>query len=215
MSDKVDPEESDFRPSADSDVDVESTRGPDGDVTTAYGYLETENVVPNYTGTEQVETGETETEYLDTEYDQTQYVGSQYAEVPFTSEEVFEEQIYMDQPRRAELTVARVDPWSVAKIGFLVSIALGIATVVAAILLWFVLDGMHVFGSVEDFLIELNAERFLSLMEYVRLPRVMSYATILAVANVVILTALSALIALLYNLIAALVGGVRVSLMDE
>ena len=139
----------------------------------------------------------------------------QYSEAPYTSEQVFEEQIYLDEPRRAELTLARVDAWSAAKIGFLVSIALGIAIVVAVILLWFVLDGMQVFGSVEDFLVELNAERFLSLMEYVRLPRVVSYATILAVANVVIFTALSALVALLYNLIAALVGGVRVSLMDE
>ena len=141
--------------------------------------------------------------------------GYGYPTEQYTTEQVFQEQIYMDEPRRVELTVARIDPWSALKLGFLVSIALGIATVVAVVLLWFVLDGMNVFGSVETFLIELNAERFLALMDYVRLPRVVSYATMLGVANVVIFTALSALIALLYNLIAALVGGIRVSLMDE
>ncbi len=138
-----------------------------------------------------------------------------FDEAVYVEDDAYVEETYVDEPRRVDLTVARIDPWSVLKAGFLISIALGIATVVATIVLWFVLDGMNVFGAVEDFLIELNAERFLSLMEYVRLPRVVSYATILGVANVVIFTAISALVALLHNLIAALVGGVRVSLMDE
>ena len=122
---------------------------------------------------------------------------------------------YTDEPMKADLSISGVDVWSVLKVGFLISIAIGIATVAAAVLLWFVLDGMGVFSAVEDFLIELNAESFLGLMEYLRLSRVVSYATILGVVNVVLTTAISALAALLYNLIAALVGGVRVSLMDE
>lgn len=134
---------------------------------------------------------------------------------PAFAEAIAPKPVYVDEPRRADLTIARIDPWSVLKTGFLVSIVLGLALVVATIALWFVLDGMNVFAAIEDFLIELNAERFLGLLEYVRLPRVISYATILGVANVVILTAISALIALLYNLVAVLVGGVRVSLMDE
>ncbi len=136
--------------------------------------------------------------------------GSEY----YAEEQVVEPE-YLDEPRRADLTIARIDAWSVLKASFLVSIALGIAIVVATIVLWFFLDNMGVFGAVEGFLEDLNAERFLQLMEYLRLPRVVSYATILGVANVVVLTAISALVALLYNLIAALVGGIRVSLMDE
>lgn len=120
-----------------------------------------------------------------------------------------------DEPRRVELTVAHVDPWSVLKIGFLVSVALGIATVFVVIILWYVLDGMDVFGSIEDFLKSLGAQSFLQLMDYVRLPKVISYATILSIFNVVLLTAVSTLVALLYNLLASLVGGVRMSLMDE
>ena len=122
---------------------------------------------------------------------------------------------YVDEPRSVELTIAKIDPWSILKTSFLLSIALGIATVVGVIVVWFVLDGMNVFGTVEDFLIELGAERFLSLLEFVRLPRVISYATIIGGGNIVILTAISTLIALLYNLIATLVGGIKVSLMDE
>lgn len=122
---------------------------------------------------------------------------------------------YMDEPRHVELTIARVDAWSVLKMSFLVSIVLGIAAVIATLVVWKVLDGMHVFGSIEEFLLELGAEKFMSLMDYVRLPRVISYATIVGVGNIIIVTALSTLIALLYNLLATLVGGVRVSLMDE
>ncbi len=142
-------------------------------------------------------------------YEQPQYVDPQYVDPAQYHQQ------YLDEPRRADVTIARVDAWTVLKASFLVSIALAIAMVVMAILLWFVLDAMGVFGAIEDFLLSLNAKSFLGLLEYARLPRVISYATILGVANVVIFTAMSALAALLYNLIAALVGGVRVSLMDE
>ena len=57
--------------------------------------------------------------------------------------------------------------------------------------------------------------RYADLLDYARLPRVISYATIVAVINVVLLTALSTLGAMLYNVVASLVGGVKVSLMDE
>ena len=128
----------------------------------------------------------------------------------------YEDQVqYLDEPRSVELTIAKVDAWSVLKTSFLLSIALAVASVVGTIVIWFVLDGMNVFGSIEDFLVEMGAERFLTLMDYVRLPRVISYATIIGVGNIVIFTALATLVTLLYNLIATLVGGIKVSLMDE
>lgn len=120
-----------------------------------------------------------------------------------------------DVPRRVDLSVARVDPWSVMKVGFLLSVALGIALVFATLVLWLMLDSMHVFGDIEEFLKNLSAERFVTLMEYLHLSKVLSYATIAAVANVIMITAMSTLGAFLYNIIASLVGGMRVSLMDE
>lgn len=120
-----------------------------------------------------------------------------------------------DEPRKVELTLAKIDPWSALKSSFILAVAVGIATVVITAALWLLLDGMNVFGSVEDFLTRLGAESFLELMEYVRLPRVMSYATILGIMNVVLFTAVCTLGSLLYNLIASLVGGLKVSLMDE
>ena len=116
-----------------------------------------------------------------------------------------------DAPRRVDLAIARIDAWTVMKVSFLLSVALGIATIV----LWLMVDAMHVFSQIEEFLQTVGAGRFANLLDYARLPRVISYATIVAVINVILLTALSTLGAMLYNVVASLVGGVKVSLMDE
>ncbi|WP_454084533.1 DUF3566 domain-containing protein [Georgenia sp. Marseille-Q6866] len=118
-------------------------------------------------------------------------------------------------PRRVRLSVARVDPWSVMKLSFLLSIAVGIGIVVAAAAMWFVLDSMHVFADVEELLVTLDSENFLRLMDYVQFDRVISMAAIIAVVDVLLLTALSTLGAFLYNIVAALVGGVHLTLTDD
>lgn len=120
-----------------------------------------------------------------------------------------------DTPHQVMLAVARVDAWTVMKVSFLLSVAFAIATVVATLVIWLMLDGMHVFADIESFLVSIGADSFVGLLDYARLPQVMSMATLVSVINIVIMTALSTLGALIYNLIAALVGGVRVTLMDE
>ena len=57
-----------------------------------------------------------------------------------------------DLPRQVDLAIVRVDPWGVMKVAFLLSVALGIALVVAVIILWLMLNAMHVFASAESFL---------------------------------------------------------------
>ena len=123
--------------------------------------------------------------------------------------------VYDDIPRRVDLAIARVDAWTVMKVSFLLSVALGIAMVIGTAVLWFMVDGMHVFSTIEEFLKTIGAQKFTSLLDYLRLPKVLSYATIVAVSNVVLLTATATLGAMLYNVIASLVGGIKVSLMDE
>jgi hypothetical protein len=57
--------------------------------------------------------------------------------------------------RRARLLVSKVDPWSVLKMAFLLSVALGIVTVVASIVLWTTLDITGIFDRVNDLLTEI------------------------------------------------------------
>ncbi|WP_019147342.1 DUF3566 domain-containing protein [Timonella senegalensis] len=119
-------------------------------------------------------------------------------------------------PRRIRLSVSRIDPWSAMKMSFLLSIALGIMMVVAAIVFWKVLDGMHVFTEVDAMVKEILGEKTtVNILQYVELSRVVSLATILAIVDVVLLTAIGTIGAFLYNVVAALVGGIHLTLTDD
>lgn len=119
-------------------------------------------------------------------------------------------------PRRVRLVVSRVNPWSVMKMAFLLSIALGVITVVAAAVVWSVLNGMHLFSSIND-LVEkvVGNETQVNVLQYVAFSRTMSMATLISVVNIVLVTALATIGAFLYNIASALVGGVHVTLTDD
>ncbi|USQ80093.1 DUF3566 domain-containing protein [Ornithinimicrobium faecis] len=122
-------------------------------------------------------------------------------------------------PRRVRLTLQRVDPWSVMKISFLVSVALGVATVIMVAVLWTVLNGMNVFSTVNELIVEIttgetSASAF-NLMDYIGFGRVVSLSVVIGVINVILLTALATLTAFLYNVCTALVGGAQLTLSDE
>lgn len=118
--------------------------------------------------------------------------------------------------RRVRLAVTRVDPWSAMKMSFLLSIAAGIMMVVAAIVFWKVLDGLHVFTEIDQMVKEiLGAETDVNILQYVELSRVVSLTTIIAIVDIVLLTALGTIGAFLYNVVASLVGGIHLTLTDD
>lgn len=119
--------------------------------------------------------------------------------------------------RRARLLVSKVEPWSVLKMAFLLSVALGIITVVAAIVLWSVLDVIGLFDKVNALMTDIQGSEGggFDLKKYASLGQVASFATVIAVVNVVLLTVLSMLSAVLYNISATLVGGIGVTLTDD
>jgi hypothetical protein len=120
-------------------------------------------------------------------------------------------------PRKVRLTVARVDPWSAMKLSFLLSVAIGIALVVMTAVLWIILDGMGVFSDVDRTIGEVMGSETSSfnLMDYLGFGRVLSLATVIAVIDVFLLTALATLGAFLYNVCSSLVGGVHLTLTDD
>jgi hypothetical protein len=122
----------------------------------------------------------------------------------------------VEGPRRVRLTVARIQPWSVLKLSFLLSVALGIGLVTASVVLWSVLDAMGVFTSLNDTLRQIGGDTSqFNIFDYVGLGRVVSLTTFIAAINVIILMALSTLGAVLYNLASSLVGGLHVTLSDD
>lgn len=118
--------------------------------------------------------------------------------------------------RRARLVVSKVDTWSVLKLAFLLSVALGIITVVASLVLWVVLNLTGLFDGINEMLSMLGGNAGgTDIKEFLSLGNVALFATIISVVNVILLTALSVLGALLYNIAAALIGGIGVTLTDD
>ena len=117
--------------------------------------------------------------------------------------------------RRAHMTISRIDPWSALKVGFLVAIGISIMTVIAAIIVWQVLDSMQVFSSIEELLMSIGSEPLLELMQYLEFSRVVSFSIIVSIVNIVLFTFLAGLFALLYNGISMLVGGIHITITDE
>ncbi|WNI30594.1 DUF3566 domain-containing protein [Streptomyces sp. ITFR-6] len=120
--------------------------------------------------------------------------------------------------RKARLRVAKADPWSVMKVSFLLSIALGICTVVASAVLWMVMDAMGVFSTVGGTISEAtgsNEGSGFDLQSFLSLPRVLIFTSVIAVIDVVLATALATLGAFIYNLSAGFVGGVELTLAED
>jgi len=121
-------------------------------------------------------------------------------------------------PRRARLRLSRVDPWSVMKTAFLLSIAFGVVTVVSVLMVWSVLGAAGVWDSinttVQDVVGGQDSSGF-DVQNYLGTSRVLGFTMVVAVVDVVLLTAIATLGAFLYNMAAALLGGIEVTLAED
>ncbi|MEG3632931.1 DUF3566 domain-containing protein [Micromonospora palythoicola] len=120
-------------------------------------------------------------------------------------------------PRRARLNLKRIDPWSVMKFAFAVSVVLFIVIVVATSVLYLALDAMGVFSSVNDSLGDLvNAGGGQGTEGFQITARgVIFSSALIGLVNVVLFTALATLGAFVYNVCADLVGGIELTLAER
>jgi hypothetical protein len=122
------------------------------------------------------------------------------------------------QTRKARLRMSRIDPWSVMKTAFLLSIAFGIVTWVAVFIIWSAIGAAGVFDNINSTVQEVlgtpTAEPF-RIENYINTGKVMGFTTLLACADVLIITALATLGSFLYNIAATLLGGLEVTLASE
>lgn len=119
-------------------------------------------------------------------------------------------------PRQARLRVTRVDPWSVMKMAFLLSIALGVVTIVSVLILWGVLGAAGVWDSINKSVNDIVGDGTTwNITDYLGTSRVVGFTMIISVVDVVLLTAVATLGAFLYNMAAALLGGVEVTMSED
>ena len=112
--------------------------------------------------------------------------------------------------RRARLALQRIDPWSVFVYSLLASVFLGIALVVAAGVLYAVLGQLGVPDTINQLYREVTGGSAGS--DVLTGSRVITGATVIGALNVVLITLLATLGALLYNLCASFTGGVELTL---
>ena len=121
--------------------------------------------------------------------------------------------------RKARLRLTRIDPWSVMKTSLLFSVAFGIMAWVATYVLWSVILASGLFDSLNNILNTAlsNPENPTSfrLQDIITTQRVLGYAALFGVLNVVIMTALATLFSFLYNLSATVLGGLEVTLAED
>jgi hypothetical protein len=122
------------------------------------------------------------------------------------------------QTRKARLRMSRIDPWSVMKTSFLLAIAFGIVTWVAVFIVWSAIGAAGVFDNINSTVQEVlgtPAGEPFRVENYVNTGKVMGFTTLLACADVLIITALATLGSFLYNIAATLLGGLEVTLASE
>jgi hypothetical protein len=113
--------------------------------------------------------------------------------------------------------VARVEPWSVMKFSFVVSLVAFVILFVAVSLLYGALDGLGVFDSLQRLVSSLTSSQGsvgVNASKWFSASRVLGYTALLGSLNIVLITAMSTIGAVVYNLTSRLVGGVEVTLRE-
>jgi hypothetical protein len=120
-------------------------------------------------------------------------------------------------PRSALLSLQRIEPLSVMKFSFLLSLVAWVVVFVAVAIVWFVLSKLGVFTSIE---------RTVGLVTYTKdhpgtnaaswfsASRVFPYTALVCTINAILFTALATVGAALYNVITSLTGGIEVTLKE-
>lgn len=115
------------------------------------------------------------------------------------------------QGRRSRLIVRRVDPWTVLKFSALLYVSVYFVVLVAGVVLWSAATAAGVRGNVESFIGELIASDHFK-FEAAKIMR----ASVIGGAILVVLGSLTnVLMAVLFNLISDVVGGIGISVEER
>lgn len=119
--------------------------------------------------------------------------------------------------RHAHLYLTRLDPWSVMKNAFMLSIAIAIVMVVATLVLWLMLTASGTLSSLTRTVNDVagSGASAVDLGGFLSFGRVLGITTMLALMEVVLVSALATLFAYLYNLAVGITGGLQVTLTED
>ncbi|GAB3127693.1 DUF3566 domain-containing protein [Glaciibacter psychrotolerans] len=111
--------------------------------------------------------------------------------------------------KQVRLKLVYIDFWSSVKLSFLIAICLAVVTIVATFLIYTVLNSTEVLDKANALYTDIAGSSS-DLKSILSVGNVMGFAVIVAVLNAVVVTALGAIFALLYNLSVKITGGLLV-----
>jgi hypothetical protein len=117
-------------------------------------------------------------------------------------------------PRHARLHLTRLDPWSVAKAAFMFGITLAGVIMVATVALWLILSASGVFDAITSIFNDAAGNENGGI-NFLSLGRLVGLSMLVSAAEIVLLTVLSSIFAVLYNLSVGFTGGIEVTLSDR
>ncbi len=117
--------------------------------------------------------------------------------------------------KQVRLRLVYIDFWSVVKLSFLIWLCLGIVLIVAAVLIWIVLNSTGIFGTLNSLLRDILGKEDFSITDTFGLGQVVLFSFVIAVLNTVVGTILGAIGALLYNLSVRFTGGILVGFQNS
>jgi len=112
--------------------------------------------------------------------------------------------------KQVALKLVKIEVWSAIKAGFFITFAAGIATVVGFFALWLLVGQIGLFASLNSLLSGVFGDGGVDIEQELSLPRVMSFATTLAIVNIILGTALTGLYAMIFNVIGKITGGIAI-----
>ena len=121
------------------------------------------------------------------------------------------------QARRANLVIARLEPWSVMKFSFLMSLVAWVVLFVAVALLYYALSGLGVFAAIQRTLSSVTSSQSsagVNLAGWTSPSRVLGYTMLIGAVDIILITAVSTIGAVIYNLVTHLGGGIEVTLKE-
>ena len=115
------------------------------------------------------------------------------------------------------LRLVRVEPYSVTRLAFVVSVLLMIVTTVAAAAFWMVLEYTGFWDEINESVATLLSDDSASfdITNYLGFTRMVGGTLVVSGINVILMTALATVGAHLFNLAAALLGGVEATFSDD
>ncbi|MGO9080945.1 MAG: DUF3566 domain-containing protein [Streptosporangiaceae bacterium] len=119
--------------------------------------------------------------------------------------------------RRAQLVLSRIEPWSVMKLSFMISLVGWVVLFVVVAILYYALSKLGVFHSIESTVGQVTSSKGsagTNAAKWFAASRILGYTMLVGAINVVLITAISTIGAVVYNLLTHVSGGVEVTLKE-